>query len=408
MFLRDLDALKEKPFRWQFAAQSASVLGDQIAPIALAFAVLDQTGSATDLGLVLLARQVPLALVVLAAGVWADRLPRNRMMFAADWTRFGTQALLAVLVMAGHATLWHFLALQAVNGCATALFQPAATGLTPLTVSRDRLQQANALMSLTISVAVVVGPIVGGIIVATVGPGWGLAVDSATFAASAVCLMQVRIPKRVLAAKPQNMLADLAAGWREIGSRRWLLLGIIDLSLFQMLVYSTYFVLGPLIAKQHLGGSASWGLIVTMWGVGAALGGVMALRFTPRRPIVMALFPLAAVTPSMILLGLAPSLAAVAVTAIPAGAAMVFSSVYWDTTLQREVPEGSLSRVSAYDWAGSMALRPAGYAAVGPIAAAISARWTLIGAALILLTAQLATLFSSSVRAVRGVPDRTT
>jgi MFS family permease len=396
----NLSALKEPSFRWQFAAQSTSALGDHVAPVALAFAVLEVSDSASALGVVLLARQLPLALVVLGAGVWADRLPRHRIMLSADAIRFATQATLGALVIAGAAEIWQFVVLQAANGAATAFFQPAATGLTPLTVSRERLQQANALMSLSLSGAVIAGPILAGAMVALAGAGWGLVLDAATFAVSAACLIRIRIPARAAMPARQGMRHELAAGWWEVRSRPWLLLGIGDLALFQMLLYSTYFVLGPLIAKHELGGAASWGLIVTMWGVGAALAGAIALRVRPRRPLVSAFCALAAVAPGMILLGLGAPGLVVAIAAITAGAGMVLGSVLWDTTLQEEVPEHALSRVAAYDWAGSMALRPVGYAVVGPISMAISARWTLVGAAGLLLATQVASALAPGVRSL--------
>jgi MFS family permease len=394
----NLSALKEPSFRWQFAAQATSAVGDHIAPVALAFAVLEVRDSASALGVALLARQLPLALVVLTAGVWADRLPRHLIMLSADAIRFMTQVMLGALVIAGAAELWHFIVLQAVNGVATAFFQPAATGLTPLTVSRQRLQQANALMSLSLSVAVIMGPILGGALVVLVGAGSGLVVDGATFAVSALCLVRIRIAPRAKVPVRQGMWTELGAGWSEVRARPWLWMGIANFALFQLFTYSTYFVLGPVLAKEALGGASSWGLIVTMWGVGAALAGAVALRLHPRRPLVGAFFAFAAVAPTMVLLGLGAPRLDVAITGIAAGAGMVLGSILWETTLQEEVPEEALSRVAAYDWAGSMALRPVGYAVVGPIAAAISPRWTLIGAAGLLVATQVATALAPAVR----------
>lgn len=397
---KNLSALEEPAFRWQFAAQATSLVGDHVAPVALAFAVLEISDSASALGVALLARQLPLALVVLSAGVWADRLPRHRIMLGADAVRFGTQVLLGALVILGTAQLWHFVVLQAANGAATAFFQPAATGLTPLTVRRERVQQANALMSVALSGAVIAGPILGGALVALMGAGWGLVLDGLTFAVSALCLLRVRVPPRASIPNREGMWKELAVGWSEVRSRSWLWLGIVDLALFQLLLYSTYFVLGPLLAKKELGGAASWGLIVTMWGIGAALAGAIALRLRPRQPLVGAFLALAAVAPAMVLLGVGAPGLLVAAAGVAAGAGMVLGSLLWETTLQEEVPEQSLSRVAAYDWAGSMALRPLGYAVVGPVAAAISARWTLVAAAALLVATQIASALAPGVRAL--------
>lgn len=395
---QSFEALKEPAFRWQFAAQSTSVFGDNVAPVALAFAVLDQTGSASGLAATLLARQLPLAVFVLLGGVWADRLPRQRVMYGADTVRFVTQTGLAALILTGHVHLWEFIVLQAANGTATAFFLPASTGLTPHTVSRERLQTANALMSMSLSAAIVVGPVIGGLLVATVGAGWGLALDGLTFAVSAACLMRVRTSAGAAPALRESVLSDLVSGWSEVRSRRWLCVAIADLALFQILVYPTFFVLGPLLAKEQLGGSAFWGVVVAAWGVGSAVGGAVALRARPTRPLVCVFVTLCAAVPALIALGFASSQAVVVASAIPAGIAMTLTQVIWDTTLQQEIPSHVLSRVVAFDWAGSMALRPLGYVFVAPVAAAITAKWTLAGAAILILVAQAISVSAPSVR----------
>jgi MFS family permease len=189
-----LGALSERGFRIQFTAQAASILGDNVAPLAVAFAVLDLTGSAADLGIVLAAHSVPLVIFLLAGGIWADRVARKRIMVISDLIRFGTQAAFAALLLSHHAWLWELVLLQVIRGTATAFFKPASVGLTPQNVSPHRLQQANALLSLTTSSASIVGPSLSGLLVATVGPGWAIALDSVTFALSATLLSQLRLP----------------------------------------------------------------------------------------------------------------------------------------------------------------------------------------------------------------------
>jgi MFS family permease len=222
----DAGPLRERAFRLLFLGQSFSVLGNAIAPIALAFAVLEAGGSATELGLVLAAQSIPTVLFLLAGGVFADRLPRRAVMVGADLVRGGTQATLAALLLTGDAELWHFYALQAANGVATAFFYPASGGLVPETVPAGRLQQANALLSLSRSGGQLTGPAVAGALVATVGPAWGLVADAATFLLSAwfLALMPLAAHSR---ASIEPFLRELREGWQEFRSRTWLWLGVL-------------------------------------------------------------------------------------------------------------------------------------------------------------------------------------
>ena len=164
-----LDALREREFRLLFTGQIVSLLGDQMVTIALAFAVLDLTGSVSDLGWVIAAKTAPLVAFLLVGGVFADRLPRRAVMLTADLVRLGSQGAVAVLLLTHSARIWQIAVLQAVAGSASAFFNPASTGLTPLTVSAERLQQANALRGISMASAGIVGPAIGGAIV----PAWG-------------------------------------------------------------------------------------------------------------------------------------------------------------------------------------------------------------------------------------------
>ena len=170
--------------------------------VALAFAVLDLTGSVTDLGLVFAAKTIPLVVFLLVGGVLADRLPRRAVMLTADLVRLTTQGVIAVLLISGHATIWELALTQAVYGAATAFFNPASTGLIPAVISPGRLQQANALRALAMAVGNVAGPALAGILVAAASPGWALAVDAVSFGASAVFLALLRLP--VLKRRPRS------------------------------------------------------------------------------------------------------------------------------------------------------------------------------------------------------------
>jgi MFS family permease len=214
-------ALRHANFRLLFLGQAISSLGDRLVPVALAFAVLDLTGSVTDLGLVAAAQTVPLIAFVLLGGVWADRLPRQRVMLASDAVRAVAQGVSALLLLQGQAHVWQLAALQAVYGGAEAFFGPASTAVVPQTIESGDLQQANALMALSGNVAAVLGPAFAGVIVATIGAGWGLAIDAGTFVASAIFLALMRV-KPVILASRASTLAELRAGWQAFRSRTWL------------------------------------------------------------------------------------------------------------------------------------------------------------------------------------------
>jgi MFS family permease len=360
----NLGVLHERDFRLLFTGQVVSQLGDSITPVALAFAILDLTGRAADLGYVFAARSVPLVAFLLIGGVFADRLPRRAVMIAADVTRLGTQAATAVLLISGHAQIWQIAALQAVHGMASAFFNPAATGLMPQVVSPERLQDANGLRGLSMSASGIAGPAISAALVAGVGAGWALGLDSLTFLVSAVCLAKLRLPAHVKL-PPQSFLRDLLDGWTEFSSRTWVWVIVVCAAIGNGFS-GTFFVLGAAISKADLGGAGAWALILAAFSVGGLVGGLTVLRFKPHRPLVAACFAVVpwAIPPAMLALR-APVLAIAAVAFISGAGLMIFNSL-WETTLQRHIPDASLSRVSAYDWFGSLMMQPLGFALVGP------------------------------------------
>jgi len=391
-------ALGRPEFRLLFAGKASSSFGDRLVPVALAFAILDLTGSATDLGVVLAAQTVPLVIFVLLGGVWADRLPRQLVMLTADAVRALAQGASAVLLLSGHAHIWELAALQAVYGTAEAFFGPASTALVPHTVAEPDLQQANALLGLSGNVAAVLGPAVAGVIVATIGPGWGLAVDGATFVASALFLSKLQITSRPAQAR-STTLQELRAGWTAFRSRTWLWVTVIYFTLFLATVFGPLQVLGPAVARQALGGAGAWAAISTALGVGSLLGGVLGLRWRPRYPLRAAFIGFLIGTPALVaaVAAHAPVPAIVAVALIDGGTGTFFNTV-WFTALQREVPPEELSRVSSWDYLGSLALLPLGQAVSGPIAAAIGLSTTLFAAAGLAILMLLTVLAVPAVR----------
>jgi MFS family permease len=397
-------ALREPQFRLLFVGQTVSVVGDAVVPVALAFAVLGLTGSASDLGFVLAAHTITLVAFVLLGGVWADRLPRQRLMLGSDLIRGAAQAAVAALLLTHHARLWHLVVLTVVYSAAEAFFRPAMTGLVPGTVSVARLQQANALIAMSYSASRFVGPALAGIFIAVGGVGTAFAVDAASFGVNAIFLARLR-PAAAPRSERQHLLADLAAGWNELRSRTWLWAIIVWASTYLLVFAAPVFVLGPLVAKESLGGASAWATIMVAFGFGSVVGGAVALRWRPGRPLLACSASVLLVAPTSALLALREPVWAIGAAQLLAGISMGFFLAVWETTLQQHVPPDKLSRVSSYDWMGSFAMMPIGYVLVGPVSAAIGVSETLWLATAWVVISTAAVLGIRDVRELRRVEE---
>jgi MFS family permease len=343
---------------------------------------------------------IPLVVLVLVGGVWADRLPRNLVMLTADGVRAVTQAVAAVLLITDRAEVWHLMALMAAYGAAQAFFDPASTGLVPQTVSRPRLQQANGLLQLSRSTANVVGPAIGGLLVATVGPGWAFAADSATFVVSAAFLALLGLGRQAREARTR-FVADLVEGWREFSSRTWVWVSVSHFAFFHLLVLAPFWVLTPVVADDELGGAGAYATILSAMGVGAILGGLVALRVEPRRPLATAFVLILFEVPVYLALAAAAPVALIASLAFVSAIAFNFANTLWNTVLQANIPAHALSRVSSYDWLGSLVFLPAGYMLAGPAAEAFGVSETLVFAAAWSVASTLLVLSLEPIRGVR-------
>lgn len=385
---KSLAILRLREFRLVVVGKSISDLGDSMVAVALAFAVLEIGGSPTSVGLVLASRIGPLVLSVLAGGVVADRVSRRTVMVAADILRVATQGLMAALLLSGTAEIWMLAALAALTGIGTGFFNPASTGLLPEIVPAEMLQRANALRSTAESAGEILGPILAGVLVGVAGAGAAIAVDAGTFAISAGCLIALRLPPLV-PRQTSSFFGDLRDGWAAVRSRRWVWTFILYFALGNTM-WAAWTALGPVVADTELGGAAAWGAILSAIGVGTLAGSVIALHVDPRRPLILValtegLFalPLAFLAGGahVVLLGAAGFLSGIG--------AMVGMSV-WESTLQRQIPQETISRVSSYDWFGSFVVYPIGLAIWGPISGAVGvsgALWLAFGifAALIVI-----------------------
>jgi MFS family permease len=391
-----LDVLRERNFARYLAAVTVSTLGSGMATVALAFAVLE-FGGATDLGIVLLAREVPLVILLLLGGVFADRIPRQRILVSSDLVKGVAQAVTAILLFSGTASVWNVALLQTMFGLAAAFSRPATTGLIKEAASDARLQEANALLGLSSSVLSIAGPAIGALIVAAGSPGLAIAIDSLTFFASAGFTGMMRLTTTVRIASA-SVLGDLRDGWREFVERSWAVAMVASFGLFQLTYFPALLVLGPIVAKEQLGGAGAWGTILAIESAGAVLGGMFALRLKVKRPLVACqLFVLPA---GVLLATLAVPLPLPAIAAVSLlnGIGFALGNTFWFTALQRNVPERALSRISSFDWLGSVALNPIGYAFIGPIAGAIGTPETLILAAVINMAVCISVVLVPSVR----------
>jgi MFS family permease len=396
MRVASLRLLGERRLALFWAGQATSAFGSGLVPVALAFAVVGLTHSASALGLVLTAGFVPRVALLLFGGVVGDRLQRRHVMLVSDVVRAIAEGLVAGLLLTGTAQLWQLACLFALYGAADAFFTPASVGFVADAIPAGRRQEANALLSLPVSAASVLCPALAGALVVAAGPGLVFALDAATFAASAVTLAALRLPAQRPAARA-TLLEELRGGWRELADRSWVRAGIAFFSISNVAIAPLY-VLGPLVAERHLGGAAAWGLIATCGGIGSVAGDAAALHLRPRR----------ALAPGFLLLAtwaLEPALLArpfpswlIAAAAALGCAALAFSNAMWMTALQERIPPESLSRVSSFDWLGSRVFQPAAYALIGPLAAIIGIPATLVAGAAAHASASVAVALAPSVR----------
>ena len=396
-----LGALAERNFRVLFTSTTISAVGDAVSTIALAFAVLQISNSPIALGVVIAGRQVASASVTLAAGVWSDRLPRHLILTAAAVVQGAAQAATGTLVISGHATVPMVVALQVAYGLASGFVIPAAQGLIPHTISAARLQQANALLGLTRSSVGVIGPAIGGLLVALGSPGSALLVDAASFAAEALLLLRLRIPPRADVLERNPFFHELRLGWAEFRRQTWIWTTIVFFGISNFF-FAAYFVLGPVVAKRDLGGAPAWATLVTAFGLGSIVGGVLALRIRPRRPLLTSCAAAAPIVLQPLGLALKLPVPVLAVLACASGVGIAVHLAFWFTVFQREVPAEARSRVSSYDALGSFVLMPLGSALAGPVAALIGISTTLYVISGVMTICLFIVVAQPSVRAMRA------
>ncbi|KQX57438.1 MULTISPECIES: MFS transporter [unclassified Streptomyces] len=380
------------------AATVVTNLGTHGALIATTWAVFETGGDAGDVGLVAMARFLPLVLFLLVGGAVADRLPRHRVMVAANALNCVSQAAFAALVLTGEAQIWQMMVLTGLCGTGQAFFNPAAEAMLMSSVTGEQASRAFAVYRMAMHGAAIGGAALGGALVAFVGPGWVLVIDAIGFAVAGGLRAFLDVSGTPERAPGGGLFADLREGWQEFVGRPWLWSIVAQFSVVVGLIGAVESVFGPLVARDQLGGSRPWGIALAAYGAGTVAGAVLMTRWKPRRMLfvgTLCVFPIA--LPSA---ALAVPLGAAGLTAamFVSGVAIEVFGVSWMTTMHQEIPEEKLSRVSAYDWFGSTALLPLTTALAGPAESAFGRSEALWGAAALMTVVTALVLLVPDVR----------
>ena len=393
-----LSPLREHNFRWYFWSRLVNTLGNMMAGVALAFAVLEITDSATALGQVLAARTVPMVLFLLWGGVIADRFPRVAIIQVSNVVSGVTQAAIALLVITGAAELPTVIALSALHGVVSAMSFPAMGGLLPQLVPRAELQKANALLSLVRGGLAVIGPSASALLVVTVGAGWALFVDALTWFAAAALLLGMRLSSHVAERRERpGTLFELREGWDYFRRTEWLWIVVLAFCGLNAIHSAAMSTLGPVIAKQTIG-EQGWGVVLSAEAAGMLLVTTVMLRVRLERPLLLGMLCISLVSVPMILLGVYPQVGLLAAAMLAAGAGVAVFNLGWTLAMQEHVEDSMLSRAYSYDALGSFVAMPLGQLAAGPLGAAFGYAQVMTGAGIAYAVICLVTLASASVR----------
>ncbi|MFA3781269.1 MFS transporter [Yersinia sp. 1652 StPb PI] len=385
------------PFRNLFFARLLTVLGNGIAPIALAFAVLDIGGSAADLGLVVAARSVFNVAFLLIGGVLADRYSRSKVLLSSSVIAALSQGIVAWLVLDGTATIMWLAVLGTINGAAAGIALPASSAMVPQTVPARNLREANAFIQLGVYGGTVIGASLGGVLTAAIGPGWGLAVDALGFAASAPLYLLIRTASAQLLASQTNILQDLRDGWQEFIARAWVWTIVAQFTIVNAAFSGVVMILGPIVADASFG-RASWGIIVAAQSIGLIAGSFIALRWRPRRDLFIGVLLVALCAIPITLLSMVSSTAILMGAFFIAGVGFGQFGVVWAHSLQTHIPPEKLARVYAYDAMGSFVAIPIGELAAGPLAMHYGSRAVLLASAVAVVIATIAASLTPAIR----------
>jgi predicted MFS family arabinose efflux permease len=373
--------------------------------VGVSFAVLNITGSSADLSYVLAAQIAPMLVFSLVGGVAADRFPPQRVIIAANLAMVAGEGTFGLLVLTGRPPLWAMIVLEAMTGTGMAMFYPASQALLPRLVPGVMLQEASAISRLAMNSGLMTGAAAGGLLVAAAGPGWALLLCGIGMTGTVPLMLAIKSSQsRALAADDSGpgMLTALREGWTEFVSHTWLWVIVVQFCVVMMAWCAAFQVLGPVVAKAHLGGPAAWGAITASDSLGLIAGGLTSLRITPRRPMLFVVLTGAAIAISPLSLALVLPLVLVCLASFCLGVLIEIMMVQWTVALARAISPDKLARVSSYDALGSMMAMPAGALIAGPIATAIGVPATQFGAAGVIVVVSALCLIPRDIRTLRN------
>ncbi|WP_329241195.1 MFS transporter [Streptomyces sp. NBC_01478] len=403
---KSLSTLRDRPYRLLWTARSISAVGNALIPVTVVFAILRSGGSAMNVGTVLTCHAVGQVAMLPVGGVWADRLSRKVVLMVTDAIQAVCYGLLAVMIFLDQAAVWQFAVTYTIAGMAMAFFTPASRAVVPELVDAEHLQPANALLGLTDSTTKVLGPALAALLLAISSPGTALLVNSISFLLSFALISRMHLHRQAQRSEKQHFFADLRDGWLAVAQRRWYLANLLCWGVWNFAI-AFFFVLGPVVMQRGHGGATAWSVIMITGAVGSIVGGLAALHYRPRRPLVTA--NAAAVIGILPLALLAPP-APLLVIALGVAVAFTMTSLVGEvlaTTQQQLFPEEIQARVSSLDWMISLIAMPAGYAAAAPVAQFLGMRTTLLAAAALIGTPCLLLNLLPGVRSVQRFPDGT-
>jgi predicted MFS family arabinose efflux permease len=397
---RRFPVLGRRDFRLLLADRLIAPGAMAFSMVGVSFAVLDAGGTAADLSYVLAAQLAPCLVFCLLGGVIADRIAPQRVIVAANLLIAVGEGTFGLLVLTSRPALWQMILLETVTGAGIALFYPASQALLPVLAPGNLLQEASALSRLAMNAAQMSGAAVAGLVVAATGPGWALTVCGAGVTFTIPLLLSIRA-RPALSPSSGGMLRDMRDGWSEFISHTWLWVICGQFCIVMMAWFGGFEVLGPVVAKEHLGGPVAWGAIMAAQSVGLVAGGLVSLRWAPRRPMftVVTIGAIMAVTP--LSLAMLWPLPLICLTSFGVGAATEIMMVVWTVAMARNIRPGTLARVSGYDALGSMMATPAGALIAGPAALAIGVRRTQYSATAIIVAVSGLALIPRDVRRMR-------
>jgi MFS family permease len=401
---RRVPVLAIRDFRLLLADRILAPASFAFSIVGVSFAVLNEThGSTTILSYVLAAQIAPSIVFVLLGGVIADRVAPQKVIVAGNLMMALGEGTFGILVLTSHPAVWQMIGLECLTGTGMAIFYPASTALLPRIVPPASMQQASAISRLAMNGAQMTGSVLAGFCVAAIGPGWALAICGTGLLGTLPLMLSLRVGPHERG-HDASMLRDLREGWSEFRSHTWIWVITAQYAVVMMAWYGAFTVLGPVVARSHLGGPAAWGAITGAEALGLIIGGLVSLRFAPRRPARFVVLIGASIAVSPLALATLLPLPLICLTSLGLGIALEIMMVQWTVAMARAVAPGKLARVASYDALGTVLAMPAGAVLAGPIAAWIGVSPTQAGAAALILIASLLALIPRDIRRMRAAP----